>query len=87
MKRKMEKEICENKKPCISIGGQAVMEGVMMRGRKSMATAVRDETGRIQMETERLTPPENQKKFFRLPFIRGVVNFISSLAYFLDGWK
>ena len=78
--QKIDQKICENKKSCVSIGGQAVMEGVMMRGRQSMATAVRDETGRIQIETERLTPPEKQKKFFRVPFIRGVVNFISSLV-------
>ncbi|MBQ8429589.1 MAG: peptide chain release factor N(5)-glutamine methyltransferase [Clostridia bacterium] len=64
------------------IGGQAVMEGVMMRGRRSMATAVRDPQGEIQIESERLTPPEKRSKFSRLPFVRGVMNFISSL---IDG--
>ncbi|MBQ8405909.1 MAG: peptide chain release factor N(5)-glutamine methyltransferase [Clostridia bacterium] len=68
----------QNKKT--SIGGQAVMEGVMMRSKCSMATAVRDPQGEIQIESERLTPPEKQKKFLRLPFVRGVVNFISSLT-------
>ena len=62
-----------------SIGGQAVMEGIMMRGRCSMATAVRDPEGDIQIESERLTPPEKRSKLSRLPFIRGVLNFISSL--------
>ena len=62
-----------------SIGGQAVMEGIMMRGRCSMATAVRDPEGDIQIESERLTPPEQRSKFSRLPFVRGVINFISSL--------
>ncbi len=66
----------------VSIGGQAVMEGVMMRGRASMATAVRDPQGVIQIESERLTPPEKQNKFSRLPFVRGVVNFVHSL---IDG--
>ncbi len=56
------------------------MEGVMMRGKCSMATAVRDPQGDVQIESERLTPPEKQKKFLRLPFVRGVVNFISSLT-------
>ena len=56
------------------------MEGVMMRSKCSMATAVRDPQGEIQIESERLTPPEKQKKFLRLPFVRGVVNFISSLT-------
>ena len=67
-------------KSCTYIGGQAVMEGVMMRGKISMATAVRDPEGAIQIESERLTPPEKKSKFFRLPFVRGVVNFISSLV-------
>ena len=62
------------------IGGQAVMEGVMMRGRASMATAVRDPEGVIQVESERLTPPEKKSVFTKLPFIRGVLNFISSLV-------
>lgn len=66
----------------VSIGGQAVMEGIMMRGRSAMATAVRDPEGVIQVESERLTPPEKQNKFFRLPFVRGVVNFVHSL---IDG--
>ena len=55
------------------------MEGVMMRGKRSMATAVRDPDGKIQIESERITPPEQQKKFKKLPFVRGVVNFINSL--------
>lgn len=62
-----------------SIGGQAVMEGVMMRGRTAMATAVRDADGIIRLETKRLTPPEKQNKFLRLPFIRGSVNLVSSM--------
>ena len=55
------------------IGGQAVLEGVMMRGKTSMVTAVRDPRGKIQVESERLTPPEKRNKFLRLPLVRGVV--------------
>ena len=61
------------------IGGQAVLEGVMMRGKTAMATAVRDAEGKIRVETKRLTPPEKKSKFLRLPIIRGVVNFIDSM--------
>ena len=61
------------------IGGQAVLEGVMMRGKTSMVTAVRDPRGKIQVESERLAPPEKRNKFLRLPLVRGVVAFISSL--------
>ena len=63
-----------------SIGGQAVLEGVMMRGRTAMATAVRDAEGKIRMETKRVTPPDKQPWFLRLPIIRGVVNFINSMV-------
>ncbi len=72
----------ENKEKRVSIGGQAVMEGIMMRGKTAMVTAVRDPEHKIQIESERLTPPEKQRKFFRLPFVRGVVNFVHSL---IDG--
>ena len=75
----------ENKQEKIkrtSIGGQAVMEGIMMRGKSSMATAVRDPEGEIQIESERLPSNENRSKFLRLPLIRGVVSFITSL---IDG--
>lgn len=54
----------------------------MMRGKRAMATAVRDPEGKIQIESERLTPPEKRSKFSRLPFFRGIVNFVSSL---IDG--
>ena len=73
-----------DKKQCSRtyIGGQAVMEGVMMRGRASMATAVRDPEGAIQIESQRLLPPEKRSKAARAPFLRGVVNFVNSL---IDG--
>lgn len=54
----------------------------MMRGNAAMATAVRDNEGKIQIESERLTPIEKRSKFSRLPFVRGVVNFVRSL---IDG--
>ena len=62
------------------VGGQAVMEGIMMRGKRAMVTAVRDPEGVIQVESERLKPPEKRSKASKLPFLRGVVNFVSSLV-------
>ncbi len=70
----------ENQNKNLSIGGQAVIEGVMMRGKTSMATAVRDEDGIIRIESQRITPQKQRNLFFRLPIIRGVVSFISSLT-------
>ena len=63
-----------------SIGGQAVLEGVMMRGRTAMATAVRDAEGKIRVETKRVTPPEKQPWLLKVPVIRGVVNFVNSMV-------
>ena len=39
------------------------MEGVMMRGRQAMATAVRDPEGNIQIEAQRILPPEKKSRF------------------------
>ncbi len=71
-----------NKKNCkkASIGGQAVIEGVMMRGVSSMATAVRDADGIIRLETKRIKPQKERNLFFRLPIVRGVVSFIESMV-------
>ena len=62
-----------------SIGGQAVLEGVMMRGKSSMATAVRDEKGNILTEAKRLKNTKTKSRIFRIPVIRGVYAFIQSL--------
>lgn len=62
-----------------NIGGQAVLEGVMMLGAKSMATAVRDETGRIQVESKRTKPLREKSVLRRIPFVRGALNFASTM--------
>lgn len=69
-------------KPCkrVSVGGQAVLEGVMMRGASSMATAVRDADGVIRLETKRLKPQKERNFFLKLPIVRGVVAFVSSMV-------
>lgn len=62
------------------VGGQAVIQGVMMRGKSGMATVVRDDDGQLHMEAKRIKSPEQRNKWMRLPFVRGVVNFITSLV-------
>lgn len=75
----MEKE--KKKKDCrTSIGGQAVLEGVMMRGKTAYATAVRDPEGNIQVESRRLSTSKKMKVVSKIPIVRGVVNFVSSLV-------
>lgn len=64
------------------IGGQAVIEGVMMRGSQSTALAVRDEMGEIRLETTRL--PAKKPWYKKVPFLRGVINLITSM---IDGTK
>ena len=61
-----------------SIGGQALIEGIMMRGPKRTAMAVRDMNEQMVIE-EWDTPGNNRAKFFKLPFIRGIFNFFDSL--------
>lgn len=66
-------------KPVInSIGGQAIIEGVMMRGKDSYCLAVRNiNTKEISTYDE---PLENNKpSFLKMPFIRGIVNFVDSM--------
>lgn len=64
------------KKKVCTIGGQAVLEGVMMRGKQSYATAVRNSEGKIIIESERLGEP---KKWNKIPLLRGVLNFFSMM--------
>ena len=68
-------------KKCLktSIGGQAVLEGVMMRGKTAMATAVRDRDGVIRLEAERLKQSKSAIK--KIPIVRGAVNFFVSLVF------
>jgi uncharacterized protein YqhQ len=54
-------------------GGQAVMEGVMMRGRTSAAVAVRRPDKSIYLYEEALNPRLYQNRLFRLPFLRGML--------------
>jgi uncharacterized protein YqhQ/methylase of polypeptide subunit release factors len=62
------------------IGGQAVIEGVMMRGKTSAATAVGNGE-KILVFSERLKSGKNSEIIKKIPFIRGVYNFVLSMAY------
>ncbi|MDO4565681.1 MAG: DUF1385 domain-containing protein [Clostridia bacterium] len=62
------------------IGGQAVMEGVMMKSPKGMALAVRRSDGSIALEYHRQTKTRKKGSFFTWPIIRGIVAFVESLV-------
>ena len=72
-----EKKVKTEKPKRAMIGGQALMEGVMMRGRTSMAMAVRVPDGSIALETTRLG---GRKWYHKVPVLRGVVSFVQSLV-------
>ena len=62
------------------IGGQAVMEGIMMRNGSEYSVAVRKENGEIEVKKETYTGVGSKCKLFRLPFIRGIFSFVDSLV-------
>ncbi|HCJ58638.1 MAG TPA: DUF1385 domain-containing protein [Clostridiaceae bacterium] len=61
-----------------SIGGQAVIEGVMMKGPEDIAIAVRKPDGEIALKKEKLKA--NRKKISKMPIIRGMFAFIDSMV-------
>ncbi|MCF6465028.1 DUF1385 domain-containing protein [Clostridium sp. Cult2] len=64
-----------------SIGGQALIEGILMRGPKDLAIAVRKPDGEIVLKKETLNTLGMRYKFFRFPLIRGVVGLVESMAF------
>ena len=68
------------KKHYSGIGGQAVLEGVMMKNKEKYAVAVRKPSGEIAVEVENFQGMLHGSKILELPFIRGVFNFINSLV-------
>jgi uncharacterized protein YqhQ len=61
------------------VGGQAVLEGVMMRGVSTWAVAVRNPEGQIELSSEPLVPWAKRHRAWRVPVIRGVVALGESL--------
>lgn len=61
------------------VGGQAIIEGVMMRGAKGLATAVRTPNGEIEVKVKRTTPITKKYKILNIPIIRGAATLIDSL--------
>ena len=64
-----------------NIGGQAVLEGIMMKNQDRYAVAVRKPDGEIFVQTETFhSITGNWKKLTTIPFVRGVFNFIDSMV-------
>ncbi len=63
-----------------NIGGQAVLEGIMMKNGPKYAVAVRKPDGEIEIKVEEYKSMVKWEKLTKIPFVRGVFNFIDSMA-------
>ena len=61
------------------VGGQAIIEGVMMRGSKGLATAIRTPNGKIEVKVKKTKPITKKYKILNIPIIRGAATLIDSL--------
>ncbi len=64
----------------LKIGGQAVIEGVMIKTKENLAIAVRKSNGKIKVKKQKLNPISKRIKFLGWPFIRGIVELIEILV-------
>lgn len=69
------------------IGGQAVIEGIMMRGRYNWAVAVRTPTGEIHSEEHDLASGKDKADWMRWPIVRGCVAMVETLALSLKAFE
>lgn len=71
------------------IGGQALIEGIMMKNKDNYAMAVRKPNGEIAVEKDTYMSMTEKVKFFSLPFVRGIFNFADSMILGMKtlGWS
>ena len=75
--------MAEEKKSCAfrtSIGGQALIEGILMRGPEKQAIVVRDQDGNLVEKVEELKLIKDRYPILGLPLVRGTVNFLDSMV-------
>ena len=71
--------------PSLAFGGQAVIEGVMIRSKKHMVTCVRQPNDEILTNVEEIKSVSESHKVLRLPFLRGIVALFETLYIGLKG--
>ena len=74
------KNIKRNPKHITKIGGQALIEGVMMRGPKAVGIAVRKPDGEIELKVDPVENLTTKNNFFKLPLVRGVVALLEAMV-------
>lgn len=70
---------CENNPRLGKVGGQAVLEGVMMRSGENVSVSVRAEDGSVQTKDSKYVSIKQKYKVLGLPIIRGMVSFVESM--------
>ena len=81
LERMKIKDVNRVPKHITTIGGQALIEGILMRGPKDVAIAVRKADKEIVLKKEKLNTLGMRYKLFRLPFIRGIVGLVESMVF------
>jgi uncharacterized protein YqhQ len=75
----------KRKEPSLAFGGQALIEGVMMRSRKHMVLCVRKPNKEILTSVEKLNPLADKYRVLGVPFLRGIVMLFESLYLGMKG--
>jgi uncharacterized protein YqhQ len=73
------------KEPSLAFGGQALIEGVMIRSRKHMVSCVRNPRKEIVVDIKQINPYSDRHKILGLPFLRGIVNMLENLYLGMQG--
>jgi len=75
----------KNKEPSLAFGGQAVMEGIMMRSKDNVVICVRQPNDEIVTQKQKLSSVTQKYSFLKLPFIRGIVALIETMYTGIKG--
>jgi uncharacterized protein YqhQ len=81
----MKLAVKEKEEPSLAFGGQAVIEGVMIRSKKHMVTCVRQPNDEILTHVEEIKSVSERHKVLRLPFLRGIVALFETLYVGIKG--
>jgi uncharacterized protein YqhQ len=73
------------KEPSLAFGGQALIEGVMIRSRKHIVSCVRNPRKEIVVDIKTVTPYSERYRILGLPFLRGIANMVESFFIGMQG--
>ena len=79
------KETAKREEPSLAFGGQAVIEGVMIRSKKHMVVCVRQPNGEILTKREEIKSISERHRVLRLPFLRGIIALFETLYLGIKG--